>query len=710
MKESLKSRVFNFINSTKTTGVNEESIFKKFNAESIKSILKEINLMLKCGEIFQKNDILFSSQNFNLIPAKITKSFNKFCFASSIHSDINYFISAKFSKNALFSDIVLLKKQPKNHSESVYRSKDLLKECSVFCICEKKNIKFIGTVVSLDSGLFVKPDEFFDCLFKINNLSNKINCYDKVLAKIDRLTFDFYNPVCRIIKIFGNSNKAYVCAKAYVENSGVPIEFPEKVLNETSKFKIAKNKTKNRLDLTKQTVFTIDSEKAKDLDDAVSIKKTNSGYMVGVHIADVSNFVEFKSKTDKEALLRGNSIYIANTVIPMLPKELSDNLCSLLPNRVRLTFSVLICLDFDGNVVNFKIVKSKINSKIKGIYEEINQILSGKYDNIKIKNKLNKKYDKVKKSLILMLELCNKLKTKRINRGCPQLQSSECEIELNEQNNVIKINKKTQGLSEQLIEELMLLANECVAKYATTNKLKIFYRVHEKPSEEKVEDFKKLAHKLGLNVAKIKPNLKPKVLANLIKQNEHSSFFPVLNSNILKTMAKAKYSAQQEPHYGLALKNYTHFTSPIRRYCDLMVHRILTEFLYNKNKPKALNKKYANFLNKSAKIINKTERTAIKLERACESYFKAEFMCDKIGQEFDAIIASCNKNGMFVQLANTIEGFVKIESLNGNFYFDGFFKLISKNSNFQFCTGQKIKVKCVAANVSSKTIDFIVCN
>lgn len=712
MKESLKLQIFNFISSTKQSGISTKTVIEKFSHKSKKNILKEISLMLKCGHIFQKNDSLFSAQNFDLFPAKIVKSFTKFCFATSIDSNIDYFIPAKFAKNALFGDVVLLKKKPKNRKyyKNNHTSKNLLEEGEVFSICEQKNINFMGTVLVFNNNLYVKPDEMFDCFFKISNTSKKVKFNDKVIAKINRKNFDFYNPVCEIIKTFGNSSKAYICAKACIENSGVPVKFSKKILNETSKFKVVQSKIANRLDLTKHTIFTIDSEKAKDLDDAISIKKTNSGYFIGVHIADVSNFIEFKSEIDKEALKRGNSIYIANTVIPMLSKELSDDLCSLQPNKVRLTFSVLMDLDSYGNVLNFKIIKSKIKSKIKGIYEEINQILDRNYENEKTKTKLNKKYNKIKHSLMLMLELCYKLKAKRENRGSPQLQSTECEIELNKQNKVIGVHKKVQKMSEQIVEEFMLLANECVAKFAKKHKLKIFYRIHEKPPEEKVNTLKELVYKLGLNASKIKPNLKPKILANLIKQNENSDFFTILNSSILKTMAKAKYAVQPENHYGLALKNYTHFTSPIRRYCDLTVHRILTEFLYDKKKPKTINKKYANFLSKSAKIINKSERTAIKLERICESYFKAEFMVDKIGQEFDAIITSCNKNGMFVQLANTIEGFVKIETLNKNFSFDGFFKLTSKSENTQFCTGQKIKVKCIAANVNSKTVDFALCN
>lgn len=709
MKESLKNQIANFIYSSKKAGISIKEIFAKFNNKHERTLLQEINSLLKYGSVFEQNEKFFSAKVFNLVAAKITRNCKNFCFAMALDDDTEYFITTKFSKNSLVNDIVLLSLNHENFAKN--SSKKFLKEGKVFYICKQSDIKFTGTVVALNDQYYIKPDENLYGFFKIKNLTKKIKLNDKVIAKINRKNFDPNNPYCSIIKTFGNSNKAYVCAKACVENSSVPLEFSQNVLKEASKLKLKQNsKTIERLDLTNQIIFTIDSEKAKDLDDAISATKTDSGYFVGVHIADVSHFIEFKTEIDKEALNRGNSIYIANKVIPMLPTELSNDLCSLQPNKVKLTFSVLMNLDLNGNLLNFKIVKTKIKSRIKGIYEEVNQILNENYKNESIKNKLNLKYGDILQSLKTMLELCNKLKSKRINRGSPQLQSTECVIELNEKNEISNIYKKEQDLAEQIVEEFMLLANECVATFAKKNRLSIFYRTHENPPKEKVDNFRELIRRLGLNEPKIKHKLKSKVLVKLLQKHKDSPVFTILNSNILKTMAKAKYSVENEIHYGLALENYTHFTSPIRRYCDLMVHRILTEFLYKKQSLKGINKKYKNFLNKSAKTINKTEITAIKLERKCESYFKAEFMLDKIGQKFDAIITNCTKNGMFVQLPNTIEGFVKIETLNGYFTFDGFFRLTSKNKKTQFAVGQNLKVKCTAANVNSNTVNFIVCD
>lgn len=709
METSLKVKIFDSINSKQKNGLPIASIFNRIQKKSNKKLLNNtINHLIETGYIFKKDDVLFTSKSFNLIPAKIKKRLDNFCFATALNSNVEYFIPSRFSKNSLFGDVVLIKNLSHNNSKYIKnKSKNYLNEGKVVYICKKNNITFTGTIIKLNNNFYVKPDEIFSNIFKIKNNFKEIKENIKIIAKINRQNFNILNPFCEIIKVFGDSSKAFNCAKACIINNEISLKFSKKVLKETAEIELKnEDKINNRIDLTKQPVFTIDSETAKDLDDAVSIQKTDFGYFLGIHIADVSNFIELKSEIDKEALKRGNSIYIADKVIPMISKKLSNGLCSLNPNEIKLTFSVLIDLDFNGKIIKFNIKKTKIKSQLKGIYEEINQIFNNNYKSKLIQNKLNKKYDKIKPYLNIMLELSNKLKNIRIKRGSLQLQSNECEIKLDKTNNPIEIKKKEQNIAENIIEEFMLLANECVAKFTKSNNIAIFYRIHDKPTVEKVENLKNIVNKLGLNASKIKPNMKAKILTELIKKYKNSDFNTILKSNILITMSKAKYDTNAKKHYGLALTNYTHFTSPIRRYCDLTVHRILTEFLYQDSSARKVNKKYKKLLNESVDLINKSENIATKLERICENYFKAEFMTHKIGQIFDAIITSCNNNGMFVQLENTIEGFVNINTLDGNYCFDGFFQLISKSKNNKFKIGQKIKVKCIYANVSTHTIDF----
>ena len=356
--------------------------------------------------------------------------------------------------------------------------------------------------------------------------------------------------------------------------------------------------------------------------------------------------------------------------------------------------------------MDFSLKKTVISSKIKGVYEEINKIFEKNCDK-KTKIKLLKKYEKIMPQLEILKKICLQLKKNREKNGAANLQTSECEIELNKNNEVTNIIAKQQLIAETIIEELMLLANVCVAKFAKQHKLPILFRVHEKPSLEKINNFKNLLQNLGLNTTKIKPDIKLKTLSELLKKHQNSKIFTIINNSILKTMSKAKYSNKILQHFGLNFKTYTHFTSPIRRYSDLYVHRILTAYLYENKNPQELTQKFKNYSEKTLKKINSTEITTLKIERNCNDYYKAEFMQNKIGQKFDAIISGCTNFGLFVQLPNTIEGLVKIETLDGNFKFDGFCKLICKNNkNNNYTIGQKVKVICTSVNVNSKSIDF----
>lgn len=653
------------------------------------------------GLCSNKDDYLSSPKKLDYIKAEITSNHSNFCFATCLDSGEEIFIPKKFSKNSVIGDTVLLKVSANLGGDI---RKNLCKTGKVVAVCSRKDVDFVGTVIALDNKFFVKADKNFDRLFKIENKITKLKNNSKVLAKLMKKNFDLDNPSCKIIKVYGNSTKADICVDAYLDSCNIPIKFSKPVLKDTEKIKLNKNQI-SRKDLTDQIIFTIDGKNAKDLDDAVSIKKTaDDHYIVGVHIADVSSYVEFKSKIDIEALKRSNSIYIANRVIPMLAPKLSNNICSLQPRKFRLTFSVIMELDLDGKLINFKLEKTKIRSIVKGVYEEINKLLNSSDLNNQSK-KLLKKYEKVFESIKLLSELCKKLKERRIKKGSPQLESTECEIKLNKNNIVTSITAKKQHEAENMIEELMILANECVAKFAKMKKIPIFYRTHDKPTMEKIDCLKQLLQNLELNSAKIKYDIKPKVLANLLEESKKFNLHTLINLNILRTMSKAQYNTEPLSHFGLASKNYTHFTSPIRRYCDLTVHRILSEYI-DGEKPAKLNKKYGKFLEKSTEQINSSEKKAIKIERDCEDYYKAEFMKNKIGKKFEAIITNCNKNGMFIQLENTISGFIKIESLKQKYQFDGFFKLINKNGGSNYIVGQKIVAKCVSVNVNAKTIDF----
>lgn len=385
----------------------------------------------------------------------------------------------------------------------------------------------------------------------------------------------------------------------------------------------------------------------------------------------------------------------------MLPPSISNGICSLNPNIDRLTFSALIDVDFNGKIINFDFKKTIIRSKIKGIYKEINEILGEN------KNKnLTKKYKKVLPSILLMKELYIILKSNKIKRGSPQISTTESKIILDKHGFTKNIEKRVQGISEGIIEEFMLLANQSAATLAKEANIPFVYRIHEMPNDEKVLALKELSEKLGLDSKNIKPKLKPKVISDLLEQTRNTDLFPIINMHALRTMAKARYSPASVGHYGLALDNYTHFTSPIRRYSDLTIHRILTDYLCKKDSVKIIKKHYSKFVAEASKHITETEKRAMLIERSTADCYKAEYMKAHIGNQFSGVITSIIKNGIFITLPNTIEGFVRIETLKGNYQFDQFTKLIDLKTGHSYKIGQIVSITCTMADVNSGKIDF----
>ncbi len=697
MKKMLKNKILSKLNKEALDFKNLKTyagIKNKKELEKCLQSLKEEGLIVKHKNMF------YNPKNIGLYRAKIIQICQKFGFAQRLSDEAKIFIPGKFLKGAMIDDLVLIYPiAPNKHISGKSE------EGAVKLIYKKNNCKFTGLIVKKKSKYYVSPDNLTSELMLVSKNNHcPIKANDKVIAKICKRGNKHNMHICNIITNCGSSQKASVCANAIVESSGANIEFSNKMLNEAdkiSKTKITKKIKQNRLDLTNKVIFTIDSEESKDLDDAVSIEKSSNCYHVGVHIADVSHYIPFKSILDVEAYKRGTSIYYANRVIPMLPPSISNGICSLNPNVNRLTFSALIDVDFNGRIINFDFKKTIIRSKIKGVYKEINEIL-GEHQN---KN-LIKKYKDVLPSILLMKELYTILKANKIKRGSPQISTTESKIILDEHDFTKNIEKRVQGISEGIIEEFMLLANEAAATLAKEANIPFVYRIHELPSDEKVLALKELSEKLGLNSKNIKPKLKPKIISDLLEQTRNTDLFPIMNMHVLRSMAKARYSPSSVGHYGLALDNYTHFTSPIRRYSDLTIHRILTDYLYKKDSAKIIKKHYSKFVSEASKHITETEKRAMLIERSTADCYKAEYMKNHIGKQFDGVITSIIKNGMFVTLPNTIEGFIRIETLKGNYQFDQFTKLIDLKTGHSYRIGQNVSITCTMANVNSGKIDF----
>ncbi|HHX57738.1 MAG TPA: VacB/RNase II family 3'-5' exoribonuclease [Clostridiales bacterium] len=503
---------------------------------------------------------------------------------------------------------------------------------------------------------------------------------------------------------FGCAENAVSCANSILTINGIETEFPFKALKEAKKLSdagIQDFEYNNREDLRNECVFTIDSAEAKDLDDAISITKHSDHYELGVHIADVSYYVKGNSALDKEALNRGTSVYYANKVVPMLPKELSNGICSLHPNEDRLTFSAFIKIDFEGKLTNYTFKKTVINSKVKGVYAEINTILSGDAT-----PEILEKYAAVKDNLLLMNELADLLIACKKRRGAPQIETVESKLLIDENDICVGIVPRTRGKSEMIIEEFMLLANEAAANFARIKELPFVYRIHDEPTLEKMAKLKDTLQKINVSYPQV-DKFKPAHLAQILDNARESTMFPVINTIVLRSMAKAKYAPDPIGHFGLALADYAHFTSPIRRYPDFSIHRILSDAIMGYD-TKWLEKRYSAFAANSSEKSSHAEVTAMNVERDCEDCYKAEFMQKHIGEDFEGMISSVVEYGVYVMLDNTVEGLVHINSFpSGNYSYDGFMSITEGLSNKKYTLGDKVWIKCAKATVSSGDIDFV---
>lgn len=698
MQALAKVRILNSLKKSGKEGVAFSKLRLDSKARNNVEFRNSLIDLIESGDAVEIDGRYYEVESLNLIKAKIIKNFSKFCFCEDLKTEEQIFIPGKFSKGALKGDLVLILPLKKTGN---------LKEGEVKLIYKKENDYFTGVLLKQEGRYYIKADKFSNDLLEISKDSiNSAKVGDKVIAKIKSRGLKHKDHLCEIIATYGNSQKAATCARAILEVSGAKIKFPKTVYNEAlrlSQKEISNEARKNRLDLTNYDIFTIDSSESKDLDDAVSIKKENDIYKVGVHIADVSHYVKYRSALDIEAFERGTSIYYANKVVPMLPEPLSNGICSLNPNVERLALSVLMEIDKFGKMKSFVFKKTIIKSKVKGVYKEINDLLENKAD-----EEITYKYKDVKKSIDLMYELYKILKENKIKRGSPQLETTESKITLDSEENVVDIKQAKVGLAEGMIEEFMLLANEAAATLAIKHELPFIYRIHEQPSPQKIASLKDIVTRLGLKSDYITPKVKPHLLSRLLESTRGTDLFPIMNINLLRSMAKAKYLKDPIGHYGLALKNYAHFTSPIRRYPDLAVHRIITDYVSHKDSVQTIAKRYKKFVIGAAKKATETEKRAMEIERSAEDCYKAEYMKNHIGQTFDGVVTSIINKGMFVGLKNTIEGYVKVETLKGYFEYDGYVKLINKKTGYSYKVGQSVKVKCVAADVNDGKVDFVI--
>ncbi len=608
-------------------------------------------------EIIDKNKAYkFYLKVDNYFISKIHMSFNGNGYVKDSLTEEQMFISKNNYINALNEDLCLCTK---------IKDKEigLKAEAKVLVVLERKLEKIVGTFMEYDEeyGFVIPDEEKIDKDFYIPKKSNKgAKSYDKVLINITKypgITKDnkVINPEGEVVEILGVVGEKGVDSISVIKEKEIREEFPSEVKREASEYNlnIDEETLKDRVDLTNETIFTIDGEDAKDLDDAISIKKTENGFELGVHIADVSHFVQENSEIDKEAYLRGTSIYLTDRVIPMLPRILSNNLCSLNEKEIKLTLSVVMNVSKDGKVVDSKVFESYIKSNERLTYTEVFKYLNNEENKIKD--------EKVKEDLLIAKELCEILKQNRIKRGSIEFDFAEPKITLDENGEVIDIEPYKHTIANDIIEEFMLLANEEIAK--KFKEIPFIYRIHDKPREEKFENFKKIARLYGLNPM---DEISSKSISKFIDENKDDPSIEVLKTLLLQSMQQARYSRNPFGHFGLSLENYCHFTSPIRRYPDLWIHRMIKLYLKGLFDSEGMKEKYSILSEKVAEHSSRAERIAQDAERELDKIKIAEYMSKNAGKEFSGSIKSFNKYGIYVFLDNTVEGYFKPK----NFSFD----------------------------------------
>lgn len=586
-------------------------------------------------------------------------------------------------------------------------TEDKRAEGKVIKIIKREVTRVVGLFQENKSFGFVVPDDkkFNQDIFIPKRGFNGAKNDDKVVCEITLWPQENRKPEGKIIEVLGKKGERGVEIDSIIRAHGLPEEFPKKVIDEANyvSSQDLEDEIARRLDLRHLDIFTIDGEDAKDLDDAISIEVLpNGNYKLGVHIADVTHYVREKSKLDKEALKRATSVYLVDKVIPMLPKQLSNGVCSLNPFEDKLTLSCIMEIDENGKVVNSEIAETVINSKARMTYTEVSDILEK--DDEKLKQTFAKQVEDFKKAE----KLARILMKRRERRGAIDFDFPESKIILNREGKVVDIKCYERRISNKMIEEFMLVANETVAEHFYWLQLPFVYRIHETPSAEKMEDLNKFIATFGYHIKGDLEDVHPKEIQSLVEKIKGTKEEESISTIALRSMKQAKYSPQCIGHFGLAAKYYCHFTSPIRRYPDLQIHRIIKEQLNNKLNNKR-QEQLSHIVEYASTQSSERERAAELAERDVHDFYKACYMADKVGQEFDGVVSSVTSFGMFVELENTVEGLIRLANMRDDYYIynQETYTIMGERSHKTFKIGDTVRIKVDNVNVDFREIDFV---
>ena len=692
----MKERIIELLNentSLTIMEINDKLLLNTINEyQKLENILDELvsDGILYYSERKKKYLLL---ENSHLVKGELILNDKGFGFIEIGKDKKDVYVNEKNINGALDGDMVLFE----------YLNKDPLKpEGKIIKVIKRNYDPLVGEVVLIDGDYFVKPDKSGKNIYIPRDYLNGAVEGHKVVVE----PLKEGNRIGKITKIIGHKNDVGVDILSFVYEYNFNPEFPEEVINELdtipqflSNEDIKNGLASGRIDLRNKVIFTIDGADTKDIDDAISIEKiSDNEYILGVHIADVSYYVKEGSKIDEEAYFRGTSVYLVDRVLPMLPHKLSNGICSLNENEDRFAMSCIMHIDSRGNVTKYDIVPSIIKSRKKMTYDAVNSILEN--------NVVPEGYEEFESTLRVMEELSKILRKKMIGRGYIEFESDEAKIIVDDNCHPIDIKARVQRTGEELIENFMIVANETVASSIFYKNLPGIYRVHDKPNEKRIEEFIKFLSLHGYTASGKNKIENSKDLQKILNSLENVPEIKVLHDMAIRSQAKAVYSDVNIGHFGLGSKCYSHFTSPIRRYPDLILHRLVREYNYSYSED--IITKNKEYLPVASEHLSIREQEAQNCERDVDKMKKAEYMMDHIGEIYEGIISGVQEFGFFVELDNTVEGLVKVEDIKGDYfiYNPDLMALLGKRSKRKYAFGDKVVVKVIGADKDRSTVDF----
>ncbi|MEN8701611.1 ribonuclease R [Bacillus infantis] len=674
-------------------GIEDSSDFKDF--------VKALVVMEQKGLVVRTRSNRYGlPDRMNLIKGKLSGHAKGFAFVIPEEPGLDdIFIPPNETNNAMHGDIVLARVSSESSGQR--------REGTVVRILERGVQQIVGTYVESKNFGFVLPDDkkFASDIFIPKSASKGAIEGHKVVVKLTTYPEGRKSAEGEVLEILGHKNDPGVDILSVIHKHGLPMEFPKEVLEQANDTpdSIDESEIKNRRDLRDQTIVTIDGADAKDLDDAVTVTKLENGnYKLGVHIADVTYYVRENTPIDKEAEERATSVYLVDRVIPMIPHRLSNGICSLNPQVDRLTLSCEMEMDSSGEVVNHEIFQSVIKTTERMTYHDVNKILTDKDE------ELMERYKPLVPMFQLMEELAGVLRKKRMGRGAIDFDFKESKVLVDEEGKPSDVVLRERSVAERLIEEFMLAANETVAEHFHWMDVPFIYRIHEDPKEDKLRRFFEFITNFGYIVKGTANSVHPRALQEIIEEVQGTPEEMVISTVMLRSMQQAKYNPESLGHFGLSTEFYTHFTSPIRRYPDLVVHRLIRTYLIEGDLSQATRERMNSRLPDIADHSSNMERRAVEAERETDELKKAEYMADKIGEEYDGIISSVTNFGMFVELPNTIEGLIHVSYMTDDYYRydERHFAMIGEKTGNVFRIGDEITVRVINVNKDERSIDF----